>query len=193
MKRGMLLCGIVAAMAIVGMPGTASAGGGCHAGVTENDASGEQAATVRLIDACFTASVTTVDPGTPVTFVDMDAGIVHNVGGNQWGHFDDLSEGDAFTVSFDEAGTYPFACSYHPGMTGAIVVGDGTGAGSAGITVEPFEAPAPQTVTRVVTESGGLSAGSLAVAGTIGGLLGAAITVGLIRTKKVPARVAEPI
>jgi plastocyanin len=193
MKRGMLLCGIVATMAIVGMPGTASAGGGCHAGVTENDASGEQAATVRLIDACFTASVTTVDPGTPVTFVDMDAGIVHNVGGNQWGHFDDLSEGDAFTVSFDEAGTYPFACSYHPGMTGAIVVGDGTGTGGAGITVEPFEAPAPQTVTRVVTESGGLSAGSLAVAGIIGGLLGAAITVGLTRTKKVPARVAEPI
>ena len=196
MKRGMLLCVIVGTMAIVGMPGTASAGGGCHGNVTENDATGERAATVRLIDACFTATVTTVDPGTPVTFVDMDAGIVHNVGGNQWGHFEDLFEGDAFTVSFDEAGTYPFACSYHPGMTGAIVVGGGTGAGgTAGITVEPFEPPAPQTVTRVVTESGGLSAGSLAVAGIVGGLLGAACTVVLTRSKRVPvpARVAEPI
>jgi plastocyanin len=191
----MLLFGIVATMAIVGMPGTASAGGGCHTGATENDASGEQEATVRLVDACFSASVTTVDPGTPVTFVDMDAGIVHNVSGSQWGHFEEMTEGDAFTVSFDEAGIYPFACQYHPGMTGAIVVGDGTGAGNgAGITVEPFEAPAaPQTVTRVVTQSGGVSAGSLAVAAIVGGLLGAAITVGLSRSRKVPARVAEPI
>jgi plastocyanin len=192
MKRGMLLCVVVATMAIVGMPGTASAGGGCHSGVTENDASGQDDVTVRLIDACFTATTTTVDPGIPVTFVNMDEGITHNVGGNQWGHFDDLYAGDAFTVSFDEAGTYPFACTYHPGMTGAIVVGDGKGAG-AGITVEPFEPLAPQTVTRVVTESSGLSAGSLAVAGIVGGLLGAALTVGLTRSKRVPARVAEPI
>jgi hypothetical protein len=135
-----------------------------------------------------------VDPGMPVTFVNSDPGLVHNVGGNQWGHFEDMFEGDAFTVSLDEAGTYPFACSYHPGMTGAIVVGGGKGAGSGGgITVEPFEAPPPETVTRVVTESSSLSAGSLAVAAIIGGLLGAAITVGLTRSKKVPARVAEPI
>jgi hypothetical protein len=38
--------------------------------------------------------------------------------------------GDAYTATFDEAGIYPFACSYHPGMTGAIVVGDGKGAGN---------------------------------------------------------------
>ena len=123
LKRGMLLCTIVAAVAIVGMP-AASAGGGCHSGVTQNDAGGEDAVTVRMVDACFTATVTTVDQGAPVTFVNMDE-FVHNVGGNEWGHFEDLHGGDAFTVSFDEAGTYPFACSYHPGMTGAIVVGDG--------------------------------------------------------------------
>jgi hypothetical protein len=45
----------------------------------------------------------------------------------------------------------------------------------------------------VVTESGGLSAGSLAVAAIVGGLLGAGITVGLTRSRKVPARVAESI
>ena len=193
MKRRMLLCAVMT-LAIVGMPGAASAGGGCHTGVSDNDATGSEAATVRMIDACFTAAVTAVDAGTPVTFVNDDQGLVHNVGGNQWGHFEDMFGGDAFTVSFDEAGTYPFACSYHPGMTGAIVVDGGAGAGNgAGITVEPFEAPPPETVTRVVTESATLPTGSLAIAAIVGGLLGAALTIGLTRSRKVPARVAEPI
>lgn len=195
MRRGMLLCTIAVLAGVVGMPGVASAGGGCHGGVTQNDATGEEDATIEMVDACFTATVTTVDPGTPVTFVNMDE-FVHNVGGNQWGHFDDLHEADTFRVSFDEAGTYPFACSYHPGMTGAIVVGDGKGAGNgAGIAVEPFEAPRPETVTRVVTASGGVSAASVAGAAIVGGLLGAAITVGLTRSasRKVPARLREPV
>ena len=194
MRRGTLLCTIVVLGAVVGMPGVASAGGGCHGGVTQTDATGQEDATVQLVDACFSATVTSVDPGTPVTFVNMDE-FVHNVGGNQWGHFDDLHGGDTFRVSFEEAGTYPFACSYHPGMTGAIVVGDGEGAGNgAGIAVEPFEAPRPETVTRVVTASGGVSAASGAVAAIIGGLLGAAITLGLTRStsRKVPARLREP-
>ena len=67
-----------------------------------------------------------------------------------------MAKGDAFTATFDGAGIYPFACQYHPGMTGAIVVGDGKGAGSgAGITVEPFSAPDPETVTRVGGQDGG--------------------------------------
>lgn len=192
MRRGMLLCTIAVLTAVVGMPGVAAAGGsGCHGGVTENDAAGQEEATIQMVDACFTATVTTVDPGTSVTFVNRDE-YVHNVGGNQWGHFDDLHGGDTFRVSFDEAGTYPFACSYHPGMTGAIVVGDGTGAGNGGgIDVEPFEAPAPETVTRVVTARGGVSATPVAVAAIIGGLLGAAITV--VSTRSASRKVTRPI
>jgi plastocyanin len=193
MRRGMLLCMIVTVAAVVGMPGVASAGGGCHSGVTESDATGQDAATVRLIDACFTATTTTVDPGTAVTFVNDDDGITHNVGGNQWGHFDDLLPGDAFTVSFDEAGTYPFACTYHPGMTGAIVVGDGRGAaGAETITVEPF-APAstPKTVTRVVTRTDGLPAGFVILAAGLGALLGAgAVTLGRARSRRAPVTAA---
>jgi plastocyanin len=181
MRRGMLLCVIVgAAMIVLGVPGAALAGGGCHGGVTRNDATGEKVATVRMIDACFTATVTTVDPGTGVTFVNADFGTIHNVGGNEWGHFEDMAEGDAFRVTFDGAGIYPYACQYHPGMTGAIVVGDGKGAGNgADITVEPFTAPAPQTVTRVVPKDEGLPAGSVVAAGVVGLVLGAGIAFGL--------------
>ena len=59
MRRGMLLCTIAVLAAVVGMPGVASAGGGCHGDVTENDASGQEDATIQLVDACFTATVTT--------------------------------------------------------------------------------------------------------------------------------------
>jgi plastocyanin len=184
MRRGMLLCVMAgAAIVVLGIPGAALAGGGgCHGGATQNDATGEKVTTVRMIDACFTATVTTVDPGTDVTFVNADFGLIHNVNGNEWGHVEDMSKGDAFTVSFDGAGVYPFACQYHPGMTGAIVVGNGEGAGSgAGITVEPFNAPAPQTVTRVVTEDVGLPAGLVVAAGIVGLALGAGIAFGLLR------------
>jgi plastocyanin len=187
MKRGMLLCTIVAVVGIVGMP-AASAGGGCHASVTENDAGGQGAVTVRMVDACFTATVTTVDPGASVTFVNTDD-FTHNVGGNQWGHFEDLNGGDAFTVSFDEAGTYPFACSYHPGMTGAIVVGDGKGVAAAEtIAVEPFE---PTPTTRVVTRSEELPVGFLLLAVALGALLGAgAVGLGRARSKRAPVTAA---
>jgi plastocyanin len=184
MRRGMLICVLVgAATVVLGVPGAALAGAGCHGGVTESDASGQEIATIRMIDACFTATVTTVDPGTDVTFVNADLGTIHNVAGNGWGHFEDMSKGDSFTARFDGAGIYPFACQYHPGMTGAIVVGDGKGAGSgSGITVEPFNAPVPQTVTRIVAKGEGLPAGWLVATGVAGLALGAGITFGLLRS-----------
>jgi hypothetical protein len=124
-----------------------------------------------------------VYPGTEVTFVNADFGLIHNVGGNGWGNFEDMAKGDAFTATFDGAGIYPFACQYHPGMTGAIVVGDGIGTGSgADITVEPFSAPAPKTVTRVVTESEGIPTGLGVAAGVIGLALGGGIAFGLLRS-----------
>jgi plastocyanin len=184
MKRRTLLSTIVALAAIVVTPAVASAGGGCHAEATKSDASGENGATVRMTEACFAATVTTVDPGTPVTFVNSDDGITHNIGGSQWGHFEDMYPGDTFTVSFDEAGIYPFSCSYHMGMSGAIVVGDGKGAGTGEtISVQPL-ASAPAAVTRVDRDPGGVPPIGLVAIGVVGAGLGAA----LASTLRVAAR-----
>lgn len=176
MKRWMLITVLAgAATVFLGMPGAALAGGGCHEPATQADETGQDAATVRLIDACFKASLTTVDPGTTVMFVSEDW-VTHNVGGNEWGNFEDMREGDAFTATFADPGIYPFACSYHAGMTGAIVVGDGKGAGNgAAITVEPVE-PAPEAATPVAAErDGGLPLGAVAGAGVLGLALGAIV------------------
>jgi plastocyanin len=103
----------------------ASAGGGCHGGVTNG--SGVR---IDIVSACFTPTVLRVDPGQTVTWTNTDP-IVHNITANNWGHYDDLQPGQTFSTTFHAPGIYPFACTYHPGMSGAIVVGDGAGAGSA--------------------------------------------------------------
>jgi plastocyanin len=128
---------MLAAVAVAGpLAHMTLAGGGCHRGATQGKGD-----TVEMAEACFTPSVLRTEPGTQITFVNTDP-FVHNVGGGEWGHFDDLAQGDAFTASFAEPGVYPFACTYHPGMTGAIVVGDGTGAGSGrSVTVASASRP----------------------------------------------------
>jgi plastocyanin len=185
MKRAMLLCVIVGAAAFAS-GGTALAGGGCHEGVTQDDATGEDEATVRMFNACFEATVTTVDPGTPVTFVNDDIGVTHNVGGNQWGHFDDMIEGDAFTATFDDPGVYPFACNYHPGMTGAIVVGGGKGGAGSGedVSIQPFE-PAPKGVAPAADERDGVSTAGVLGIGLLSAGLGVAIALGIGRMRRM--------
>jgi plastocyanin len=161
----------------------AAAGGGCHAGITSADSRGDQSATVEMVDACFTPTTLQVDLGAHISFVSRDVGITHNVGGNLWGHFDDMHEGDAFRVTFDQVGVYPYACSYHPGMTGAIIVGSGMGVGSGeSVSVRPYEQPDPIVVTKAVAAEG--SSFGWIVAGMAGLALGAAGGIGLARTRR---------
>jgi plastocyanin len=144
------------------------AGGGCHNGVTQGEG-----ATVEIVDACFTPTTLRVEPGQEVSFVNQDTE-VHNVTANSWGYFDRLYAGHGFTVSFDESGIYPYGCTYHQGMTGAIVVGDGTGAGSGEfVSVRPFKVPTTPEP----------SSGPWLAAGAIGLLVGAAAGIGLTRLR----------
>jgi plastocyanin len=190
MKRGMLLSLIATTAVVLGLPTAALAGGGCHGGATQQDETGKEKATVEMVDACFQASITAIDPGTDVTFVNLDQGTVHNVAGTLWGQYEDMYEGDEYTATFDEPGVYPFACAYHPGMTGAIVVGGGTGVGNGETvsTTPPDLEPVSATTTAAATTSGGTS-GRFVLAAGIAGLAigaGAAIAFGWIGKKRSP-------
>ena len=158
----------VAALVVPAVP--ASAGGGCHEGVTEAATD-----TVELVEACFTPAVVDIAPGGSVTFVNTDP-FAHNVTANTWGHFDDLNTGDSFTATFDEPGVYPFACTYHPGMTGAVVVGDGSGAGGAVTTAE--QAPSQVVEVQAVQPSSDGDQGST-TGWLAGGAIGLAIGLGV--------------
>ena len=135
--------------------------------------------TVAMVDACFTPTVLRVAPGDSVTFVNRDP-VVHNVTANDWGHWDDMYEGDRYTVSFDDEGIFPFACTYHPGMTGAVVVGDG-GTGDT--------APVAAAAAALDPPSGG--AGWLA-AGIAGVAIGLACGYALARRRRRDA-VSAPV
>jgi plastocyanin len=111
--------------AAVGVPTAVVAGGGCHAdtgsGYTEGPAS------VVRMDLCdFGPTVSRVPVGTEVRFLNTDQ-VPHIVIGRRltWASAE-LVPGAEYVQRFDVAGTYPYMCSFHPGMVGAIVVGDAT-------------------------------------------------------------------
>ena len=178
-RTAIIVVAFVAALVLPALP--AGAGGGCHSGATQGEGD-----TVEMLDACFTPSILRVQPGDAVTFVNRDP-VTHNVGGNLWGNFEDMSRGDAFTATFDEAGVYPFACSYHPGMTGAVVVGTGVGAGNGeNVGVTTFEQPEPVVEVRTVTEP---SSGTPVAIGWIAGtVIGVALGFGIAALVRRNAR-----
>jgi plastocyanin len=178
-KLRILLMLASAGAAVVGpWAAPATAGGGCHAGLTQGEGD-----SVEMSKMCFTPSILEVEPGTEVTFTNQDP-MVHNVSANGWGYFEDMRQGDSFTATFADEGTYPFACTYHPGMTGAVVVGDGSGVGS-GATVslgssELIEESQPRA--SAPTSAGGSATGWIA-GGLIGILVGAGVGLALGRRR----------
>jgi plastocyanin len=172
---------VVAAMTAAALwpSGPATAGGGCHGAPTNGTGD-----VVTLVDLCFTPSVLHVDPGTEVTFLNKDP-IAHNVTASLWASNGDLLQGDTFSATFDEEGTFPYACMYHYGMTGAIVVGDGSGPASGasvdtGSVVDSMPV-SEERATSATTERSGLL--GWAVAGLIGLLVGAGLTAMLRRRR----------
>lgn len=116
-----------------------AAGGGCHSAQTEGEGT-----TVAMAGMCFTPTVLRVEPGTEVTFVNRDP-LAHIALGVGWGEWKELGTGDRIAHTFDEAGTFPYTCNLHPGMSGVIVVGD----------AEPTLTTEPISTSR--DESGGIS------------------------------------
>ena len=86
----------------------------------------------------------------------------------------------AFTATFDEPGVYPWACWYHPGMTGAIVVGDGTGVGNGeSVSVASFGQPEPSPVIEVRTLTEQASSTPAVMGWVAGTVIGVGIGLGI--------------
>jgi len=180
---------VLALIAVPALPASAG-GGGCYGGATQGTGS-----TVFLAEACPTPDILQVDPGATVTFTNKDP-FAHNILGVQWGHPDDLNQGDSFTATFDKPGVYPYACWYHPGMTGAIVVGSGMGAGN-GQTVsigaaslsspspaaEETAVDAPAVATQPAAPDDAATTMGWVGGGAIGLVLGAGAVIGLRRRR----------
>ena len=63
--------------------------------------------------------------GTTVTWINDDWA-PHTVTADDGAFVSDrLNQGQRFAHTFAEAGTYPYRCSFHPGMLGTVVVTEG--------------------------------------------------------------------
>jgi plastocyanin len=77
---------------------------------------------VRMAGSRFEPSTLTIAVGETVRWFNDDA-LPHTVSATDgsW-ESGNLAPGQAFERRFDSAGSYPYLCRYHPGMTGAIEV-----------------------------------------------------------------------
>ena len=159
-----LLFGSLVMAAVPATP--AAAGGGCHSAGPES-AQPMAGTTVEMVGNCFLPGVLSVDPGTTVRFANQDD-IAHVILGTGWGSGEAVAPGKAVEHRFAQPGTFAYSCYLHPGMNGAIVVGE------AGAT--PVTAPAPAALASSATTFGGVDFGLLALGGLGGAVLGAVAT-----------------
>jgi plastocyanin len=122
------VCVIASGVFVAGAPASAG-GGGCHEGRTTGEGSA-----VRIFQACFGPTVLRVAPGTTVTFTNDDD-MLHALSGTGL-DYHELSAGDRVEQAFLAPGVYPYMCHLHPGMSGAVVVGDAAAPVLAGATRE---------------------------------------------------------
>jgi plastocyanin len=92
---------------------------------------------VAIEDFYFEPADAAIQPGDTITWVN-EGNHPHTVTADD-GQFDSevLNPGESFTVTFPEAGTFPYYCEIHPSMTGSVTVGAAGGGGAA-----PMEQPA---------------------------------------------------
>ena len=179
------------------VPAVALAGGGCHGG-SDAPPPGDDAVSTVKIDGCmFFPTIARVPVGTTVTFLNTGAA-PHNVTGvdHRWAS-ETLMLGDRFEHRFAAAGIYPFACTLHPGMNGAVVVGDVAGAAmpaagttnadpvdeaGTGIAADPTSAATAGDGTRPADDA--LPFGLAALGGlALGLLVGATVALAIARPR----------
>jgi plastocyanin len=106
-----------------------------------------QAGDISMVDNDFSPSTRTVRVGTTVRWVN-NGQLPHTA--SLGGVFDSglVMPGETYTRQFDQAGTYNYRCTLHPGMNGTLVVTDA--AGDA-----PVVEPAPVEQTQAGTSASG--------------------------------------
>jgi plastocyanin len=186
--------GIVVGLAVAAtllVAGPATAGGFCRGPATHGDGT-----TVGMggKEGCFSPTVLRAPSGATVTFVNDDPAAHTVTGIGPWGPgHEELGPGERVRVTFDRDGVYVYTCLLHPGMAGAIVIGDATGPGpaeGAAVDVEPVEdAPATEAVLsdadEVAAEARAMDPAPIAVAVVVGAVTGG-LGFGLGRRRRLP-------
>ena len=76
--------------------------------------------TVEIKGFAFNPAAITIPKGTTVTWTQKDSA-QHTVTGNTFSS-DILSQGQTFSYTFNETGTFEYQCHIHPNMRGKVIV-----------------------------------------------------------------------
>ena len=150
-----------------------SAGDPCYHDYAMPSQTTGSTAQVSLLPCAFSPTVTQVDVGETVTFTN-GTDFTHLVtGANQaWGSRDiELLPGATAEYRFDTAGTYPYACALHRGMSGVILVGDSTAAGAVAGSGTTGSAPTANAPEPAGPPDGRLILVSVLAGALLGGLV----------------------
>jgi len=106
----------------------ASCSGGGTSGTTTTTAGtgttagGGTSVQIIMNNRSYDPKTVTIGLGGTVTWVNQEA-LRHDVVADN-GEFNSglFGEGETFSFTFSAAGTYPYHCSIHPGMTGTVIV-----------------------------------------------------------------------
>ena len=88
--------------------------------ITSKPAGPADGPTVSVKGLTFNPAKLTVKVGETVTWRFDDRAVAHNVVGD--GFKSALKRSGTFSHTFDEAGSFPYRCTVHPGMKGTVVV-----------------------------------------------------------------------
>ena len=128
--------------------------------------------TVSIAACTFEPGITRVPSGSTVTFRNASPQGHLVTGVNmKWGSEKAmLQPGASVSYRFASAGVFPYTCMLHPGMTGAVIVGDVRSADAGAVTSDPSGS------TGRADAGGGLGGwGGVAAAGSLLALLGLAV------------------
>ena len=167
------------ALALVMAP-SAAAGGGCHweTATPNEDRSSAPEVTAHIAGCRYEPTTLYIEEGTTVTWLNKDP-VPHSVTGPflTLGSDKLLNQGQSTSVTFDEAGVYPYYCVLHYGMAASVVVGDpideGTNGEAMPVAGGKYEPPSPAAAET--TEAFPVAAGLGAIA--IVGIAGAVVLV----------------
>src|SRR5215208_4290108 len=113
--------------------------------------------TVSIQDFSFSPGQITVAPGTTVTWVNKGPSAHTTTADDGTWDSGTLQQGEDFSFTFDQPGTYTYHCSIHPDMTASVKVsGGGEATSSASASISP-SASASASPTATLPGTGGIS------------------------------------
>ncbi len=114
-----------------------------YAGMGGNTSSPSATATIEITDFSFYPSEVVIARGGTVTWKQRDY-VAHTVTSAEF-NSGELSQGQTFSHTFNEVGTYEYRCMQHPSMSGKVIVESSTSA--------PTLTPTPQTPVETTKKS----------------------------------------